>query len=217
MGYHRAGFDIVGVDIKPQRFYPFPFIAADALEYLKSADLSQVSAIHASPPCQKYTRYQHQSKRDHPDLIATVREALIKSGLPYVIENVEGAPLLNPVLLCGSHFEGLRVKRHRLFESNLPLVGTTCQHERWPKDIPIFNRGWRYSRFVPVYGMTGGGKRKDLWGPAMGIDWMKPRELAQAIPPAYTEWIGHQLRQSLQYDPPGGLDTPSPNQVLSNT
>jgi DNA (cytosine-5)-methyltransferase 1 len=122
VGYSRAGFDIVGVDIDPQPHFPFEFIQADALtldmKFLRSFD-----AIHASPPCQSYSDLAKRNRNAHewPRLIEPVREILIKSGKPYVIENVEGAPLLNPVVLCGTMFKGLRVLRqqHSNYNENI--------------------------------------------------------------------------------------------------
>ena len=125
MGYHRAGFTVVGVDINPQRHYPFEFHQADALEF----DVSGFDAIHASPPCQAFTAYKRRPNHvgDYPDLIWPTRQKLIASGVPYVIENIPKAPLLNPITLCGSSF-GLDVRRHRLFESNVPLLAPPCDH-----------------------------------------------------------------------------------------
>jgi DNA (cytosine-5)-methyltransferase 1 len=189
MGYHRAGFEVVGVDIKSQPEYPFEFYRADALEF----PLEGFDAIHASPPCQAYSAMTkvNGTQAKHPQLIAAIRNRLIVCGVPYIIENVVGAPLSNPVMLCGTMF-GLRLKRHRLFESNFPQVPLQCRHSDSPCDIEIMNRGWKKTRFVPVYG-SGGCKAGHLWNEAMGIDWMKRPQLAEAIPPAYTEWIGKEL------------------------
>lgn len=198
-GYARAGFDVVGVDIKPQPNYPFEFIQADALEVL-AGSLDFFDAIHASPPCQRYlnlggvNRAQGRSY-DHPDLIAPVRELLVASGLPYVIENVpDAAPQLHdPVRVCGTAF-GLPLRRHRLFEANFPLVGKACEHERFTE--PRYWTGWRpngehrLSTVVQVYGNAGG---RSEWPAAMGIDWMTSAEFIEAVPPAYTEHIGRQL------------------------
>ena len=193
MGYWRAGFDVVGVDIVSQPHYPFEFHQADALTY----PLSGFDAIHASPPCQFYSSLGSQYDRDrHPDLVAVIRERLIATTVPYVIENVVGAPLQNPVIFCGTSF-GLPLKRHRQFESSVLLFGLNCHHDRFKADIPIMNHGWKMTAFVPVYGSSGC-KAPDRWNEAMGIDWMTKRELAQAIPPAYTEWIGRQLIRVLE-------------------
>lgn len=191
MGYHRAGFDVWGVDINPQPNYPFAFSQYDALEWLKRCDLSRFDAIHASPPCQAFTAYRRRGNGvgdSYPDLIAPVRAALEATGLPYVIENVVGAPLRDPVQLCGSSF-GLDIRRHRLFETNWPCVAPPCNH------------AWQTPRFPPATNRTNlrrtvevGAYRCHRLAPAaMGIDWMSNDELSEAIPPAYTEWIGRQL------------------------
>jgi DNA (cytosine-5)-methyltransferase 1 len=204
MGYHRAGFDVVGVDIERQPNYPFDFIWDDALEYFEqhlvhgAVDRPKFDAIHASPPCQAYSDLQKQNKREYVDLIAPTRDLLQESGWPYVIENVEGAPLRSPVVLCGTMFPGLRVLRHRLFETNWPLVPVDVSGcARHPLVFTHDKRKAHYGKldqdtsFVQV---TGGGNctianKAD----AMGIDWMTGRELNEAIPPAYTEYIGRQL------------------------
>jgi DNA (cytosine-5)-methyltransferase 1 len=200
MGYAHAGFDVVGVDIEPQPHYPFDFEKADVMEFMRDGVKHwyfPVDAIHASPPCQRYSRATpHRTRANHPDLVDPVRQLLLKTGLPYVIENVEFAPLPNAAKVCGSYF-GLPIQRHRLFESNMGIMGAPCQHGSLPKDIPIFRHGvWYLSRFVNVYG-TGGGKARDKWAESMGIDWMTPTELGQAIPPAYTQFIGEQLLEQL--------------------
>jgi DNA (cytosine-5)-methyltransferase 1 len=195
MGYHRAGFDVVGVDIEPQPRYPFAFIQADALEFLGSLLGGQhgFAAVHASPPCQAYTAMRSRwPDRDYPELIGPTRELLERIGLPYVIENVEGAPLQDPIMLCGSMFPGLEVRRHRLFECSFPVTRPHCDHAG---QGPV----------VGVYGNTGAGGNRGLerrrgrtngvadWRRAMGVDWMTAKELTQAIPPAYTEFIGHTM------------------------
>lgn len=196
MGYHRAGFEVVGVDLHPQRNFPFQFIQADALtletEFLRSFD-----AIHASPPCQSYSDLAKRNGNGHkwPRLIEPVRELLVATGLPYVIENVEGAPLIDPAILCGTMFPGLRVIRHRLFESNFPLYPPP--HPPHPLVYTLDKRKSHYGKldqntaFVQV---TGGGNcsvanARD----AMGIDWMTKPELNEAIPPAYTRFVGREL------------------------
>jgi DNA (cytosine-5)-methyltransferase 1 len=200
MGYYQAGFDeILGVDIRPQPRYPFRFIQADALEFLaRFGPSSGWDLIHASPPCQHYSVANNIWKRDHPDLLDAVREGLQRAGSPYVIENVVGAPLRSPVLVCGVMF-GLKVFRHRLFESSELLLQ--------PPHMPHGGRAIGRDGFCCVagHGDSNGhkGKRKPVppdhrsvaaWRRAMGIDWMTRSELAQAIPPAYTKWIGEQLR-----------------------
>ena len=194
-GYALAGFDVVGVDIAPQSRYPFEFHQGDALAYLAEHG-DDFDAIHASPPCQRFSSMTKRWARsgEHPDLVGPVRELAQATGLPYVIENVSGAPLEDPITLCGSSFvlgavvdgEVRQLRRHRLFESNLPLDAPECSH-----------RG----RTIGVYGKPGGSSRRDgirfggvaSWREAMGIDWMTADELREAIPPAYTEHIGTQL------------------------
>jgi DNA (cytosine-5)-methyltransferase 1 len=186
MGYHLAGFDVVGVDINPQPRYPFEFHQADALTY----PLVGFDAIHASPPCEGYSSLNIINGRSYPMLIDATRDLLAAAGGPYVIENVAGAPLLYPLTLCGSSF-GLRVRRHRLFESNVWLLGQPCQHGPEPS--------------ARVYGLVdeqgrAKARRADIAAAAaaMGINWMTPAELAKAIPPAYTRFIGEQLMSHLR-------------------
>jgi DNA (cytosine-5)-methyltransferase 1 len=202
VGYHRAGFDVVGIDIKPQPNYPFEFIQSDvfSLEFNDYKFLRSFDFIHASPPCQAYVRaggVQRQGK--HPRYIEPTRAVLIEIGRPYILENVVGAPLIDPLLLCGTMF-GLAVIRHRLFEINA---------SEWVyPPMPCNHKGTAYSgAYCSVYS---GGHRPGMWGNdaarkgvkikpqetveqwqnAMGIDWMDKAELIEAIPPAYTEWIG---------------------------
>lgn len=200
MGYYRAGFDIIGVDIDPQPNYPFPFDRRDAMELL-ALDLrwlDHFALVHASPPCQRYSvssKNWNGRAEDHPDLIAPVRDALRAWGGPYIIENVVGAPLLDPVTLCGVSFPGLRVIRHRLFESNLPLADRP--HRKHPLVYTRDKRKAHYGKldewtaFVSVNG--GGNCSRAAAADAMGIDWpMTKQELNEAIPPAYTEFLGAQ-------------------------
>jgi DNA (cytosine-5)-methyltransferase 1 len=196
VGYSMAGFDVVGVDIKQQPNYPLPFILTDALK-LDPKFISTFDAVHASPPCQSYSDLAKRNGNADawPRLIEPIRDVVVRSGLPYVIENVEGAPLRNPIILCGTMFKGLRVLRHRLFEANFPIL--TPRHGAHPKVHTFDKRKSHYGKtndmrdFVQV---TGGGNctiaaARD----AMGIDWMTKNELNEAIPPAYTRFIGRQL------------------------
>lgn len=188
MGYHDAGFDVVGVDIEPQPDYPYEFHQADAL----TVSLDGFDAIHASPPCQSFTAYRrkgHGVGDGYPDLIEPIRTRLERSGLPWVIENVAGAPLRNAVMLCGSSF-GLDVRRHRYFESNVPLTAPPCDHSwQTPRFPPATNRtNLRRTVEVGVWRIP-----LEVQQRAMGIDWMPLRSLSEAIPPAYTEHIGRQL------------------------
>ena len=200
VGYSRAGFEVVGVDIYPQPHYPLPFIQADVLN-LDRKFIALFDAIHASPPCQPYSDLvkRNGNKSKWPPLIEPVRELLLQSGKPFVIENVEGAPLLNPVVLCGTMFPELRVLRHRLFESNFPI--TVPPHGQHPLVHTLDKRKHHYGKtdewkdFVQV---TGGGNCTIAAArQAMGIDWMTKAEINEAIPPAYTLFIGKQLLESL--------------------
>lgn len=202
VGYHRAGFtEIVGVDNRPQPRYPFEFVQGDALEYL-AAHGREFDAIHASPPCQKYSqvnRRQQLQGREYPDLIPAIRELLIRSGIPWVIENVEAAPLKRAIKLCGTSF-GLPIRRHRLFESSMMLFCLPCNHSRfkekkYPTCFQEKGAVRRKSSVVQIYGNTAG---VGLWPAALGIDWMNRHEMSQAIPPAYTEYIGRQLLQTME-------------------
>jgi DNA (cytosine-5)-methyltransferase 1 len=210
MGYHRAGFCVTGVDLHDfSKRYPFRFIQADAATYIR--EHGHEYAVRAgSPPCQFHTNCQKIQKNEHPDLIPEVRAAMLEVGGPYIIENVVGAPLIDPVMLCGRMFPGLRVYRHRLFESNVrltapkPVLG-------WP--IPLADCGWphenrltkmgrppREGEFMHVVGnFSGVAAARE----AMGIDWMVRDELRESIPPAFSEHLGRQLmahirRQSTQ-------------------
>lgn len=205
MGYYRAGFDVVGVDIVPQPRYPFEFNQGDALEFI-AAHGHKFDVIHASPPCQVYSVTSSLSTGDHPALIEPTRAALAKSGRPYVIENVPGSPLKNPLVLCGTMF-GLRVIRHRLFETAPPIwfAPGHCQHIG--RVAPIFWGDLIKAGYQPGAGtvldkfqyisVAGKNFLKRDGQIAMGIDWMSTAELAQAIPPAYTEYIGKKMRVGL--------------------
>jgi len=186
MGYHRAGFEVVGVDIKPQPNYPLEFHQADALEY----PLDGFDVIHASPPCQAHSRLSKNI--GHIDFIPKTRDRI--STRPYIIENVEGSGLVDPIKLCGSSF-GLVVQRHRLFESNMKINGKECDHQWWR---PLFfqndyGRKDTPSKVVAVYGSSRFKGDYQLRCAAMGVSWMEIDEINQAIPPAYTEFIGRQL------------------------
>jgi DNA (cytosine-5)-methyltransferase 1 len=201
VGYHRAGFEVVGVDIAEQPHYPFEFIRADALEFLDQVIVQRstaFAAIHASPPCQAYSAYRRRGSGvgdRYPDLIAAMRVRLVRSGVSWVIENVPGAPLRDPVQLCGSGL-GLDVRRHRLFETSFSLLGAGCVH------------GWQRPRFAQATNRRN--RRKtveigvwriplDVQQRAMGIDWMTLEELSEAVPPAMTEHIGTFLRLHLDH------------------
>lgn len=201
VGYHRAGFDVIGVDINPQPNYPFYFVHADAMDVLSRVQSwgltiagRMFDAAHASPPCQRYSPMStcRPGLADgYPDLVAPVRDLLIESGLPYVIENVSRSPLIEPVTLCGQMF-GLELCRHRLFESNIPLAAP----EHPPHLIPASKAGhWKPGTIMGVAGHCAPiAKAREV----MGIDWTTRAELAEAIPPAYSEHIGAQLIQALK-------------------
>jgi DNA (cytosine-5)-methyltransferase 1 len=198
MGYSRAGFEVVGVDINPQPHFPFEFHRADALTY----PLDGFDAIHASPPCQAFSITGNLARSQGNqasviDLLTPIRPLLEAGGLPYVIENVKGAPLIDPLVLCGSTF-GLEVRRHRLFESNVLLLGHgECRHREQGRPVGVYGSP---NDDIPHGGRTARNVAEAQI--AMGIDWM-PRwsELKESVPPAYTEWIGRQLLAMIGVSP----------------
>jgi DNA (cytosine-5)-methyltransferase 1 len=200
MGYHRAGFEVEGVDIKPQPHYPFRFHQADAFTF----PLAGYDCYHASPPCQhaskiaKLNRVLRPGKYNHANLIPEIRDMLIATGKPYVIENVPGANLDNPVVLCGSWF-GLNVRRHRLFECSFPALSTPCCHY-WqvPRFKSLDRRTTQLAGVVGVHGHLNYPGEQQLREKAMRIDWMTVVELTQAIPPVYTEYIGKFLMREIK-------------------
>lgn len=207
-GYELAGFtEIVGVDVKKQNHYPYEFRQRDAIQFLEDYFLEDwpeeyrylykhFDFIHASPPCQKFSTLNKVNKREYPDFISKIRELLNEIGIPYIIENVPNSPLVKPVQLCGGYFDlgipGYYLKRHRWFESNLDIKGTPCNHfEKYA--VGVYGHGpWNNNHDA----------QKDRGGyqanaaekaQALGIDWMNRNELSQAIPPAYTEYLGKQV------------------------
>jgi DNA (cytosine-5)-methyltransferase 1 len=226
MGYHRAGFEVVGVDIKPQPRYPFEFVLAEAtniLAYLTNYEIFRLyegsrrlrpleapfNAIHASPPCQFATDYIRTGKvKESPNLIPVTRELLELTGLPYVIENVSGAFawLHEPTLICGTMFDPpMEIQRHRLFETTWPL-----EHPQWPCRHKLNGKdrypgGRSKGRTGSSRGLVRATVEIGSWDiplsvqqEAMGIDWMTLEELSEAIPPAYTEHIGEALMAHLK-------------------
>lgn len=196
VGYHRAGFDVTGVDIKPHPDYPFELRVDDVMNVLGDIDwLDTFDVIHASPPCPRYSTATPAASRDkHPDLVGPVRQELLGWGGPYVIENVPGAPLLSPARYCGTSF-GLRVRRHRLFESNAFLMAPPCGEHK--QAVGVYgNHPDRPGGWARPDGSSRGVKATSVEDAqdAMGIDWMTQwSDLADAIPPAYCEHIGAQL------------------------
>jgi len=199
MGYHRAGFEVVGVDIAPQSHYPFEFHQGDAIEYIVEHG-REFDVIHASPPCQAHSvmtkRWGQEVVSSHINLIPATRAALQATGKPYIIENVEGArdELIRPVMLCGTMFglglkAGNQLRRHRYFEcwGFEPGLTPTCKHNKKQTVLVCGNSGGRSRRDGCMF-HTADERRK-----AMDIDWMTNAELVQAIPPAYTEWIGRRI------------------------
>lgn len=239
MGFFQAGFDVVGVDKEDQPNYPFPFVKMDALHVLERLLEKRISrnfirarsknakqpiyyrledfmAIHASPPCQKYSKMTKgiwpERLDGHDDLIVPTRELLIKAKKPYSLENVETARhmLINPIKLCGTMFglrtsTGSQLVRHRYFELSIPFFLTpTCQHNK--EAGQKLSGGGKRAATIGVYGHAGGSSKRDgtvSFGVdersmAMGIDWMTNKELAQAIPPAYTKYIGLKLIEHIR-------------------
>lgn len=201
MGYHRAGFDaIVGVDIEPQPHYPFTFVQADAMTY----PLDGFDAIHASPPCQRYSvasQTQRNSGREYPDLLGATRTRLEHAGVPWVIENVPGAPMRSDFVICGCRV-GLALRRVRYFETSWNGFDLMAPCHHTGPVVSVVGHGtpsW-------VREQLGYNPTIQQYRDAMGIDWMNRDELSQAIPPAYTEYIGHQLITALRGSriPPGG-------------
>jgi DNA (cytosine-5)-methyltransferase 1 len=211
-GYQRAGFEVTGVDIEPQPNYcGDEFWLGDAVELLRELLPAAwgFDAIHASPPCQHFTAYKRTGNvGEYPDLIEPVREILSATGLPWVMENVEGAPLLDPILICGSMFDPpMDIRRHRLFEANWPLEPPVwpCRHKLHGPDR--FPGGRSKQRTGASTGLVRGTIEIGSWDiplarqqEAMGIDWMKLEELSEAIPPAYCEFIGSQLLAHVQQE-----------------
>lgn len=201
VGYHRAGFDVIGVDITPHPDYPYTLFIADALDFATDwLTAGDYDAVHASPPCPRYSTATPAANRDkHPDLIAPIRHILQTWGGPYVIENVPGAPLDNPVTLCGSMFD-LGVRRHRLFETNVPMLQPECDHATQPQVWGVYGDHGDAKPVTRPDGTSRGNKARNTAhaGEVMGIDWMtKWDDIADAIPPAYTEFLGAQILEHI--------------------
>ncbi|MFI1524963.1 SAM-dependent methyltransferase [Streptomyces griseus] len=192
MGYYLAGFDVVGVDLNPQPHYPFEFHQGDAVQFIRDHG-RDFDLIAGSPTCRRWTNAQRIRGNDHPDLITPTREAMKATGRPYIIENVEGAAaaLIDPLLLCGAMF-GLRTYRHRLFESSLPL-GTKL-HPRHLAPLAKMGRPVRDGEFMHIVGnFTDAARARTV----MGMPWATRDGLREAIPPAYTQFLGEQAAAQL--------------------
>jgi DNA (cytosine-5)-methyltransferase 1 len=200
MGYHRAGFEVVGVDIAPQPRYPFEFIQADAIEVLEYPRLTaKFDAIHASPPCQDWS--QMHRNYGAPEMgtgwmLAATLDRLAALAVPWVVENVVGAPMPSPFELCGASFglgvSGYDLNRHRRFQSNVFMLAPPCQHRRG-LSIGVYGNGTNKWHRAKLGRNIGRGEARQ----AMDIEWMTRKELNQAVPPAYTEWIGAQLLEAI--------------------
>jgi DNA (cytosine-5)-methyltransferase 1 len=184
MGYHRAGFDVTGVDDRPQPNYPFEFVQADAFMALAAmchGEFGPVAAVHASPVCMTFARVTawRGRRENHPDTLRPMLARLEGTGVAWVVENVPEAPLRRDYVLCGSQF-GLAVRRHRVFQTSWGGVQFTspCNHHRGLR--PFMHKDER------------------AYADAMGCTWMTKEEARQAIPPAYTEYIGAQLMEHLK-------------------
>lgn len=199
VGYHRAGYDVVGVDIQAHPDYPFPIVVTDAVAVARIPELLDgFDLVHASPPCPRYSHSTNAAAREkHPDLVPPVRDALKAWGGTWVIENVPGAPMTNAVILCGSMF-GLGVRRHRLFDTNAPVMALHCDHKVQGPTIGVY--GNPDTLGAPRMRPDGSGSRGQKAGSVaeaqllLGIDWMTDwDDLTDSIPPAYTEYIGRQI------------------------
>ncbi len=199
VGYSRAGFtEILGVDNRPQPHYPFAFRQADALEFLAGVRPGEYALIHCSPPCQGYSRMRHLpwlAGREWPLLIEPLRDILRQTGTPYVIENVVGAPLLDPVCLCGRMF-ALPLYRHRLFEcSEWILHPVHSPHRETIGSGRLLNHRARPNRQGMVSVIRGDA---DAGRRALDVPWMTRDECCQAVPPAYTKWLGSRLLEAMR-------------------
>lgn len=210
-GYQQAGFEVTGIDLHPRfaKRYPGTFIQADALEYVKEHG-HEYDVIHASPPCQRYSITNAARRHDYPDLVADTRTALEATGKPWVIENVVGAPLNDPITLCWTMFhqpgsvhdtdgEPLQMFRHRLFESNIPIAPpSTCNHDKTMQVAGSYG-GARRNKWEARHVRKGGYvPAKNVQEQLLGIDWMTQHGLYQSLPPSYTEWVGSFLATAVK-------------------
>jgi DNA (cytosine-5)-methyltransferase 1 len=199
VGYALAGFQVIGIDIDEQPDYPFTFIKADVMNLNLAALVasSGAVAVHASPPCQAYSPLNAYNQLSYPDLVAPTRELLVATGLPWVIENVVQAPLLDPIVLCGTMF-GLKLYRHRGFESNFVLAA--------PRHLPHRARCTR-NGYLPTpeapFMTISGGKHSRAWRERaceeMGTPWMTTvHDVCESVPPAYAAFVGGQLMAAMR-------------------
>jgi DNA (cytosine-5)-methyltransferase 1 len=195
MGYHRAGFEVVGVDIDPQPHYPFEFHQADALKFLMEHH-EEFDAFHASPPCQAFTNAQKIQKNDHPDYVTAIRAAFQLIGKPWVIENVPGAPLNDPVELCGAMF-GLETYRHRLFET-FPNRWGRWRSPHHPEHVAKTTKMGRAPKPDEYMHVVGNFSGVDRAREVMDMHWANRDGLREAIPPVYAEFIGRQIIAHVQ-------------------
>ena len=199
MGYSRAGFDVTGVDVKHGKRYPFKYIRANVLNILADIEfLNRFDVIHASPPCQTHSitknlRIAQGKSTSKIDLIPETRAGLIKSAKPFIIENVMGSPLIDPIMLCGSAF-GLKVRRHRIFESNIKLNGSLCDHKKQGRPVGVYGS---LNDEIPNGGKTA--KTITEAREVMGIEWGIWTELVEAIPPIFTQYLGRQAINELKH------------------
>lgn len=228
MGYHRAGFDVYGVDLDPQPNYPFAFRQDSALTVLEDLlageklafvhpdgtveelGLTDFALVHASPPCQAFSATKALHTNTHPDLIVPTRVLLRATGLPFIMENVVGAPLEDPLLLCGTEFrlrardvDGVELKlvRHRLFETNLPLKRRgKCDHDRSVLTASVYGAGggWTPEHRDSAKRRGGYVPHTDVCRQLLGVDWTSKHELSQVVPPAFTEHLGAQVLEHLK-------------------
>jgi len=202
-GYARAGFHVVGVDIKNYPRNPHPIIVADAVDYCR-AHGHEYDIIHASPPCQSYSRAFRHMAKPQPMLIDVIRKALVETGKPWIIENVQGAPLTfesdlfgaHGVLLCGTMF-GLQIYRHRLFETSFSLPYPPAHNHSKPAMNPFNNAGWHHIRTTHGIKHT----PEKVWRLEMEVSWMSQKGAREAVPPRYTEWIGRHCSLSKLLEP----------------